>query len=114
MTSWPVQFGLFRTLVAEARLALRLLREPRVPRLIKGLPLVALGYLFVPIDVLPDFVPLLGQIDDLGLLLLVLQVFRRVCPSDAVAFHRDAIVQGRPYGGMPKTDAVIDTEWKRI
>jgi uncharacterized membrane protein YkvA (DUF1232 family) len=109
-----LRFGLFRTLLSEVRLALRLLREPRVSRLAKGLPLLALAYLFSPLDIVPDVVPLLGQLDDLGFILLVLQAFRRLCPPAAVACHRGAIVEGRRYAAMSTTDDVIDAEWKRI
>jgi uncharacterized membrane protein YkvA (DUF1232 family) len=114
MTSWPLRFGLLRTLFSELRLALRLLREPRVPLLMKGLPLLAVAYLLSPLDIVPDIVPLLGQIDDLGFVLLALQAFRRLCPSRVVAFHRGAIVDGRRYTAMSATDDIIDAEWKRV
>jgi hypothetical protein len=44
----------------------------------------------------------------------MLQVFRRLCPSDAVSFHRGAIVERRGYGAMPKDEDVVDAEWKRM
>jgi uncharacterized membrane protein YkvA (DUF1232 family) len=109
-----LRFGLVRTLVSEVRLALRLLREPRVPRLIKGLPLLALVYLVSPIDVVPDIVLLLGQLDDVGFLVLALQAFRRLCPSAVVEFHRSAVAEGRRYSAMSTADEVIDVEWKRV
>lgn len=112
-TSWPARFGLLRVLFSEARLALRLLREPSVPLLVKMLPALAGLYLFAPLDVVPDVLPLLGQFDDLGVLLAVLSFFRGRCPEATVAFHRAAIVQGRPYTPMPPEGDVIDAEWRR-
>lgn len=48
----------------------------------KLLVLVALGYLLSPIDVLSDFIPIAGMLDDLGLLLIGVQtVARNVTPA---------------------------------
>ena len=113
MASWLARPGLFRTLLSKVRLAIRLIREPRVPLLTKGLPLLATLYLISPLDFVPDVIPLLGQFDDLGIVLVGLGVFLRVCPAPAVAFHRTAIAQGRRYAPMSATDDVIDAEWRR-
>ena len=107
------RFGLLRALAAHVRLALRLLREPRVPLIPKALPLAAVLYVISPLDVIPDVLPLLGQIDDLAIILIALEVFARLCPVPAVAFHRDAIAQGRRYSPMLNTDSFIDAEWHR-
>lgn len=66
------------------RLAWRLFREPRVPVLLKAIPLLGVLYLLWPVDVLPDVLPLLGQLDDLGVLLLAVLIFIRACPPDLV------------------------------
>lgn len=113
VTSWLWRPGLLRMLFSHARLASRLLREPRVPILAKAVPLLAAIYLVSPLDVVPDVLPLLGQVDDLSLILVALVVFLRLCPSATVAFHRGAIAEGRPYSPMSPTDDVIDAEWRR-
>ena len=99
-------------LVAQARLAARLFREPRVPLLYKSIPVLAALYVVSPIDVIPDFLPGLGQLDDLGVMLAALELFVRVCPQGAQAFHREAIAQGRRYARMTPADTVIDAEWR--
>jgi len=52
----------------------RLLRDPRVPRRAKVLLVLAVPYLASPIDLIPDFVPVIGQLDD-ALLVAVLVAF---------------------------------------
>ena len=51
----------------------RLLRDPRVPRRCKLLLSLAAGYLALPIDLVPDFIPLAGQLDDAIVLAFVLR-----------------------------------------
>ncbi len=100
-------------LLSHARLAGRLLREPRVSLLTKAVPLLAALYLVSPLDLVPDVLPLFGQVDDLSVVLIGLAAFLRLCPSAAVAFHRAAIAEGRPYAPLSPTDDAIDVEWRR-
>jgi uncharacterized membrane protein YkvA (DUF1232 family) len=94
------------------RLAGRLLREPRVPMLTKAVPLLTALYLISPVDFIPDLLPLVGQVDDLGLILAALAVFVRLSPASAVDFHEAAITARRRYGPMPPVADVIDAEWR--
>ena len=55
-------------------LVTRLARDPRVPRRRKLLPAAALVYLALPFDLVPDFIPVAGQLDDA---VVVALVFRR-------------------------------------
>ena len=55
------------------RLFLGLLTDPRVSRLDKLLVAGAILYILMPIDLIPDFIPFLGQVDDIYLLVLALQ-----------------------------------------
>lgn len=105
--------GLFLTLLAHVRLAIRLLREPGVPVWIKMVPVLAALYLAWPLDIVPDFLPILGQLDDLGLVLMALEGFLRLCPPAAVAFHRAGLAAGRRFSPMPVAADVIDAEWRR-
>src|SRR5690349_678259 len=54
-------------------LVTRLAREPRVPRRRKLLLLALVGYLALPFDLVPDFVPVAGQLDDAFVVALVLR-----------------------------------------
>ena len=48
------------------------LREPKTPAWAKGVIIGALGYFISPLDAIPDFVPVAGYSDDLGVLVLAL------------------------------------------
>ncbi len=111
--SWIGRLGLVRSLLTDARLAWRLVREPRVPAATKAVPVLAILYLLSPIDVLPDVFPIVGQLDDLGILVIALKAFVGLAPSVVSLFHRDAIARGVPYAPMTTSDGVIDAEFKR-
>lgn len=55
------------------RLLRDLVRDPRVPRRAKLLGLAAVAYLAVPIDVIPDAIPVLGAVDDAVVVVLALR-----------------------------------------
>jgi uncharacterized membrane protein YkvA (DUF1232 family) len=104
---------LLRTAWREVRLAARLLRDPRVPLAARALLPVALLYVISPVDILPDFIPGIGQVDDLVLLYAAVRLFLRVAPAAATAFHRDALDRKRPYQPMPPDGEVIDADYRR-
>ena len=107
--SWP---SLLQTLVSHVRLTVRLLREPGVPLLTKALPVLAGLYVVSPFDFVPDVLPVIGQLDDLGVILIALETFLKVCPAGTVDFHRAAMAQGRRYYPMPAAGQVIDAEFR--
>jgi uncharacterized membrane protein YkvA (DUF1232 family) len=108
--SWLTKPGLLRTLFAQARVATRLMREPSVPLLTRLLPLLALLYLVFPFDFIPDILPGLGQLDDLGVVALALELFLQLCPPRAKAFHEAALARRERYSPMPGSSDVIDVK----
>ncbi len=111
--SWLARPSLLRTAVQRIRLSTRLLREPRVSLLAKAIPVAALVYLVSPIDFAPDFLPIIGQLDDLGILVLALEAFLFLSPHAVVDFHKTAIAEGRPYAPMPVGEDYIDAAFRR-
>lgn len=89
-----------------ARLAWRLFRDPHVPLLLKFIPLAAVIYVIFPLDILPDIVPPLGQVDDLTLLLGALYLFIRLCPPEVVARYQEAVSSPSNV-----SEEVIEGEW---
>jgi uncharacterized membrane protein YkvA (DUF1232 family) len=72
-----------------ARLVWRLGRDPRVPARSKAVIFLVAGYLISPLDVIPDFIPGLGQADDLFVAAFALdQILNRV-PDHVVREHWD-------------------------
>ncbi len=70
-----------------AKLVWRLARDPRVPARSKAMLFVLGGYLVSPVDVIPDFLPGLGQIDDVVIIAFALdQILNRV-PEQVVFDH---------------------------
>jgi uncharacterized membrane protein YkvA (DUF1232 family) len=60
----------------------RLLGDKRVPRRRKAVLWLTIGYLALPIDLVPDFIPLVGQLDDAIVVALVLRwMLRGVDPA---------------------------------
>jgi uncharacterized membrane protein YkvA (DUF1232 family) len=65
-------------------------RDPRVPWLAKALAVCIAAYALSPIDLIPDFIPVLGYLDDAILLPLGVLLVVRMIPADVMAEHRAA------------------------
>lgn len=65
----------------------RLLGDPRVPRRHKLLLGALVGYLVLPIDLVPDFIPVAGHIDDAVVVALALRVLLRASDADLLREH---------------------------
>lgn len=63
-------------------------RDPRVPWYAKALALVVAGYALSPIDLIPDFIPVLGYLDDVILVPAGILLVRRLIPDQILAEHR--------------------------
>jgi uncharacterized membrane protein YkvA (DUF1232 family) len=61
------------------------LKDPRVPRRAKLALALVLPYLASPIDLIPDFIPVLGQLDDALIVLAVFGYVARRAGRDVVA-----------------------------
>ena len=66
------------------RLYWRLFRDRRVSPLAKALLVASLAYVVWPLDIIPDFLPVIGEVDDVGIVLSGLWLFIRLCPPEVV------------------------------
>ena len=89
------------------KLATRLARDPRVPRSRKiGLILLA-GYLALPFDLIPDFIPILGVADDIILVSVTLGWVAKAVPSDVIREHWDGA--GDPFALLERARAGLNS-----
>lgn len=72
-----------------ARLLWRLARDPRVPARAKATMFIIAGYLLSPLDVVPDFIPGIGQLDDLVVIAFALDQMLNRIPKEVVLEHWD-------------------------
>ena len=80
--------GRLRALKREALTVWCIARHPRLPWAVRGLALAVAAYAFSPIDLIPDFIPVLGLLDDLLLVPLGVWAVLKLAPADVVAEAR--------------------------
>ncbi len=75
-------------------------RDPRTPWYAKVLTALVVGYAFSPIDLIPDFIPVLGYLDDLVLIPLGVWAAMKMIPAEVMnesrAKAREAVAEGKP------------------
>jgi uncharacterized membrane protein YkvA (DUF1232 family) len=81
-------------------------RDPRTPWYAKALAFCVAGYALSPIDLIPDFIPVLGYLDDVVIVPLGILAVVRLIPADVMAEHRAAttLAAERP---MSRTAAIV-------
>ena len=86
--------GWARALKAEIAVLAAAVRDPRTPWYAKLLGVIIVAYAVSPIDLIPDFIPVLGLLDDLLLLPLGIWAVRRMIPAEVMAEHRASVAAG--------------------
>jgi uncharacterized membrane protein YkvA (DUF1232 family) len=112
------KFSIMQQLWRSARLTILLLRDSRVPMLAKAVFYGTVFYMLSPVDFVPDWIPVLGQADDLVAIMAGLNLFFRVCPSWIVEEH-EARLDGRLPAGdetrrRERSSDPIDAEYRRM
>ena len=79
--------GLLKELLYKAQLVYYLFRDPDVPIYLKLIPAFSILYLLFPFDFIPDFGLGVGQLDDVGVLLLAAKAFIDLSPSELVDYY---------------------------
>lgn len=64
-------------------------KDPRVPWRVKILIILVIAYLLSPIDLIPDFIPVIGYLDDLLLITFGIPLLLRMIPKEIMDEHRE-------------------------
>jgi uncharacterized membrane protein YkvA (DUF1232 family) len=82
---------MFDGIVNELRLVWRLMLDARIPIWKKLIPIAAVIYVISPLDLIPDVLIGIGQLDDLGILLGALRLFKSSIPEYILKEHREIL-----------------------
>jgi uncharacterized membrane protein YkvA (DUF1232 family) len=83
-----------RILPDTLRLLRRLTRDPTLPRVVRTWLALLFAYLASPVDLIPDFIPVIGYVDDVVLVCAVLRAIVRRAGPDAVRRHWPGTADG--------------------
>ena len=86
-------------------------RDPRVPWYAKALAICVAAYAFSPIDLIPDFIPILGYADDLVIVPLGILLVVRMIPPDVMMEHRASAAAMLERPASRAAAAVIGAIW---
>lgn len=86
-------------------------RDPRTPWPAKALSVLVAAYALSPIDLIPDFIPVLGYLDDLILVPLGIWMAVKLIPPGVLREHRDAATSASDKPVSRVAAAVIVVIW---
>ena len=81
MASWRQRT---RRLQKEAHVFYFLFKHPRTPWYAKAVAALAAGYVLSPIQLIPNFIPVIGSVDDLAVLLVGMKVLQKITPEEVL------------------------------
>lgn len=79
-----------RTIKRDVHALYLAVRDPRTPWYAKALAMCVAGYALSPIDLIPDFIPVIGYLDDAILVPLGVLAVVKMIPPEVMAEHREA------------------------
>lgn len=84
-------------------------RDPRTPLLVRLLALLVAAYALSPIDLIPDFIPVIGYLDDLLLVPLGIALVVRLTPPEVIAAAREKAAQAteRPVSRVAAAGVIV-------
>ena len=100
-----------RGLKAEITILAAAIQDERTPWYAKALGAFVIAYAVSPIDLIPDFIPVIGFLDDAILLPIGIWAVRRLIPTDVMAEHRANAAAGHRLPPNRTAAAVIVGVW---
>jgi uncharacterized membrane protein YkvA (DUF1232 family) len=73
------------------------MRDDRTPLLAKILLGMAIGYLLMPFDLIPDFIPVIGQLDDIIIVPLLFYSAIKIIPENIIEEHRISLTEDKNF-----------------
>lgn len=107
---WSKNLGFLTGIFKQFRLVWMLMQDGRVPLWAKAIVPLSLIYLVSPIDIFPDVILGLGQLDDLGVILLGMSLFIKSCPPNIVQYYQNQL----EYGADPLDDEAFDATYRVV
>jgi uncharacterized membrane protein YkvA (DUF1232 family) len=95
------QGNVLRDVIQQIKLLYYLMTDRRVHPVAKLIPVAAVVVIFSPLNIIPDFIPVVGQLDDAAILMLGMRLFFEVVPPALVREHLQRL-----------TRPVTDEEWQ--
>lgn len=83
------------------------IKDPRVPLLARILTVITIAYMLSPIDLIPDFIPVLGLLDDIIILPALIIIIIKLIPSPVIEEYRKKVTSGALIGSKSKWIAMI-------
>jgi len=77
-----------KTLKKEINIFRLILKDKRTPIIAKILLALAIGYLLLPFDIIPDFIPVVGQIDDIIIVPVLFYAALKLIPKNIINEYR--------------------------
>jgi uncharacterized membrane protein YkvA (DUF1232 family) len=113
MTQNLKDVGFLGELWQQIRLVFYLIKDADVPIYLKILPFAGILYTLFPIDLIADVIPVLGQLDDLTILLIGAKVFIEMAPPQVVARYmeqmnppKSTVVEGEAADVFPEVKLI--------
>ena len=88
-----------QSLKRELRVYRLVLKDPRTPRASRALLGLAVGYMLLPFDLIPDFLPVIGHLDDALIVPALVWLALRWVPREVLEDARRRAVAGGPPAG---------------
>ncbi len=106
------QLSIMEGLMKQLRLVWLLFKDKRVPTWTKSVVPISFLYLISPIDFIPDVILGLGQLDDLGVILLGMALFVKLAPPEVVEQHLMELDYGKDF--YDDDDETVDTTYRVV
>jgi uncharacterized membrane protein YkvA (DUF1232 family) len=100
-----------RTIKRDAHALYLASRDPRVPWYAKAIAIAVAAYAASPMDLIPDFIPVIGYLDDLIIVPLGIALVIRLIPPEIMAEHRALATAAQDRPASRTAAAVIVGIW---